>query len=97
MLKMCQKRLVTVKRAFSMIGVLSFKDGRKPFKQHTEEAVFACIMNWIINQMNRQESVFVRYKVEQMTYQMKFYYSHGHLLVTVPKVVATNRNKCTST
>ena len=75
-----------------MIGVTSLKDGRKPLKQHTEKTVFACIMNWIITQMSSGESVSVRHKTEQGTYQMRFYYSTGHLLVTVPKLIATNRS-----
>ena len=90
LLRMCQKNYVTVKKAFSKYGIINIRDARKPFKELTEEEVFAYIMNWIVHQMRGPEQVTVRFKVEHTTYEMKFRYIRGQLRVNVPKVVSTN-------
>jgi len=89
---MCSRNYTTVKRAFSTHGVSNTREAGKPLKEHTEEKVFACLMNWIIQQMKGPDQVTIRYKVGHTTYEMRFSYRAKQVRVSVPKVVSTDEN-----
>jgi len=92
MLKLCQRNHITVKRAFSAYGVLHMKDKRKPFKELTEQEVFAYLMNWIVHQLKPPKQVTIRHRVEQTTFEMKFWHNQRHLRVNKPKVISTDEH-----
>jgi len=90
LLEMCQKNYITVKKAFSKLGLLEIQDGIKSFKELSEKEVFAYLMNWLINQMKGDEAVTIRYRVEEKTYQMKFHYARRQLRITKPIIISTD-------
>jgi len=92
LLEMCQKNFTTVKQAFSRLGLLEFQDGNRPFSELTEKEEFAYLMNWIINQMKKDESVLIRYKADGNTYQMNFFYHNRQIRVKKPKIISNNKN-----
>jgi len=49
-------------------------------------------MNWIINQMKKDESVLIRYKADGNTYQMNFFYHNRQIRVKKPKIISNNKN-----
>jgi len=90
LLEMCRKNFTTVKRAFSRLGLREIQDERKSFKELSEKELFAYLMNWIINQMKGDETVTIRYRVEEETYQIKFYYARRQLRLTKPTIISTD-------
>jgi len=90
LLEMCQKQHITVKKAFSRLGLTCLQDGNRPFTKLTEDEVFAYLMNWIMNELKYEESVIIRYKADKGTYQMKFHYNRRHFRVTKPSLISTD-------
>ena len=92
LLDMCRKNYTTVKKAFSKLGLSKMKDGMRPFKELSEEELFAFLMNWILNQMGKSEIVTMRYKVKEETYQMKFHYVNRQIVVSKPTIISTSKD-----
>jgi len=49
LLEACYKRKITLKQAFSFVGLPEVTMKDKSFSKLTEEEVFAYIINWILN------------------------------------------------
>jgi len=92
LLEMCRKNFTTVKRAFSRLGLREIQDGRKAFKELSEKELFAFLMNWIINQMEENETVTIRHRVEEGTYQINFHYARRQLRLSKPTIISTDKN-----
>jgi len=92
LLEMCRKNYTTIRRAFSRLGLREIQDGIRPFKELSEKELFAFLMNWIINRMEKNETVTIRYRVEEKTYQIRFHYASRQLLLTKPTIISTDKN-----
>jgi len=92
LLEMCAKQYTTIKKAFSRVGLIRLQDRIRPFIDLTNDEVFAYLMNWIINVMKYKESVKIRYRVDERTYQMKFYYNYRQLKVTIPILISKDES-----
>ena len=57
-------KTTTVKKAFAHMGISKSAGKDEPLKTMNEEAVFVCLMNWIINQMPTEQQLTIRFKAQ---------------------------------
>jgi len=72
---------MTVKQAFSCLGLHNVAMRDTPFKELDEEIVFAGIMHWTVHKMKKGTSVMLRFRVEDKVYQVKIKYVKRHLRI----------------
>ena len=75
----CGQRKTSVKQEFEWIGLTNSALKKTSLKELDEETVFACMMNWIINKMQQEESTKLRFRVANKVYQVTLYYNQKRL------------------
>ena len=94
LLELCREKIITIKKAFRRLGMTRLTDGQKRMEDLTEEETFAFLLNWIINEMPKDERVTIRYRVEQTTYEITFRTDKRQLKVNKPLVISTDKSFC---
>jgi len=56
----CVAKTISVKQAFSFLGLGDITLKSKPFKEMDEKTVLACLINWMINQMPTERKPHMR-------------------------------------
>jgi len=87
LLEACYRRQITLKQAFSFVGLSKVTMKDKSFNTLTEEEVFACIMNWIINKLKRDTRLDIRTRVEGKIYQAKIHFDERNIRVKKPVII----------
>jgi len=54
----------------------------------TEQEVFVYLIHWIVHEMDQDDSTTIRYRVEEKTYQMKFFYHWRQMRVSAPLMIS---------
>jgi len=64
LLKDCLNKTTTVKKAFAHLGLSKDAGKDESIKTMDEETEFACLMNWILNQMPNDQRMTIRVKAQ---------------------------------
>jgi len=57
-----------------------------------EQEVFAYLMHWIIHEMDNDESITIRYRVAEVSYQLDFTHHRRQLRVSMPGIISRDIN-----
>ena len=85
----CFAGTITVKKAFAHLGMAKLEGKDEPFKVMDEEAVVACLINWVIHQMPNEQQLNVRFKA-QAVYEAKLIKHNRRLQVKRLNMLAKN-------
>jgi len=77
----CANHTLSIKQAFSFMGLSDVTLKSKPFEEMDERMVLACLINWIINQMPSPKVIKIKLRVEQEAYLVTIRKNKGHVTV----------------
>jgi len=84
------EKKLSVKKTFKWAGLNKPNMMNITFKNMSEDEVFGCLMNWVLNNLTCKEEVLMRFRVNEKVYQAKVRHNGSKLVVNKPVVQETS-------